>query len=77
MLSVNELNCDEILMDAVGFLWTQYRVLVGAVQINQPFSVDMDGLSRGASAGDYLVKDFNGQVFPCDRNHFETHFQMV
>ena len=59
--------------------FSSYRkkpVLVGAMQVNEPFQVEtLEGVMEG-KAGDYLICGIAGELYPCDRKIFMRTYVM-
>jgi hypothetical protein len=52
-------------------------IVVHAKQMNHVFCVDtLEGVMSG-NPGDYLMKDINGELYPCKREIFEASFNWV
>ena len=52
-------------------------LIVGAVQINEPFIVEtLEGLHTG-SPGDYLMVGVNNERYPCKKEIFEKSYEWV
>jgi hypothetical protein len=50
-------------------------VIVQAIQINVPFTVEtLEGTMRG-NAGDYLIRGVNGEYYPCKPDIFEKTYE--
>jgi hypothetical protein len=60
--------------------WLNVRkkpIIIQAVQVNEPFTVDsMEGTMSG-KAGDYLMKGVKGELYICDREVFESSYDVV
>lgn len=56
----------------------KYPIIVDAVQINEPFTVDtLEGHSKEGKAGDYLMIGVRGEKYPIDKSIFEETYEIV
>jgi hypothetical protein len=52
-------------------------IVVFATQINEDFCVNtLEGLMKGY-AGDYLIRDIRGEIYPCEKSIFEDTYVWV
>jgi len=52
-------------------------VVVQAIQINVPFSVEtLEGTMQG-NPGDYLIRGVNGEYYPCKPDIFAKTYELV
>ena len=50
---------------------------IRCIQVQEPFKVEtMEGILEG-KAGDYLMIGVRGEMYPCDREIFETTYDLV
>ena len=49
-------------------------IIISAKQINKEFTINsLGGVAKG-KAGDYIIKDEEGEIYPCDRELFEEDY---
>jgi hypothetical protein len=53
-------------------------IIVGAVQINEPFRADsMEGNYAQGKSGDYLMKGIEGELYICYKEIFEKTYDFL
>lgn len=52
-------------------------MVVEAVKLTRPITVDTSNGTVKGLPGDYLVTDQNGVQYPCDRDQFEAEYELV
>ncbi|MCE7790864.1 hypothetical protein K8O68_00330 [Salipaludibacillus sp. CUR1] len=52
-------------------------VVVEAVKITRPISIETEGNTVKGHTGDYLITESDGQQYPCNAQLFEEEFEPV
>jgi len=52
-------------------------VVVEAIKMSRPISIETEGNTVKARTGDYLVTEKDGQQYPCNPELFEQEFELV
>ncbi|WP_280768035.1 hypothetical protein [Salipaludibacillus daqingensis] len=52
-------------------------VVVEAVKLTRPISIETDGETVKGRSGDYLITEKDGQQYPCNPELFEQEFERV
>lgn len=71
---------DGVIINPDTLLFTRYRkkpVVVKAIEMLEPFEVDtLEGVMRG-NAGDYLIKETKGELYPCKSYVFHDVYEVA
>ncbi|MFS0861094.1 hypothetical protein [Fredinandcohnia sp. 179-A 10B2 NHS] len=52
-------------------------VVVEAVKLTRPITIETSNGTMKGLPGDYLVTDTNGEQYPCDRDQFESEYELI
>jgi hypothetical protein len=52
-------------------------IIVEAVKLKRSITIETSNGTLKGLPGDYLITDKNGEQYPCDRDQFETDFELV
>lgn len=52
-------------------------IVVEAVKLTRPITIETSKGTMKGLPGDYLVTDKNGEQYPCDRDQFESEYELV
>ena len=71
------MNAEEAkkLLEKYGKLYVKKRIFVRAVKMDQNFVVETLSGALTGSKGDYLVEDEDGNLYPVEREIFETVYK--
>lgn len=52
-------------------------IIVEAVKLTRSITIETSNGTMKGLPGDYLITDDNGEQYPCDRDQFETEYELV
>jgi hypothetical protein len=52
-------------------------IIVEAVKLKRSITIETSNGTMKGLPGDYLITDKNGEQYPCDRDRFETEYELV
>ena len=52
-------------------------IVVEAVKLTRPITIETSNGSMKGLPGDYLITDKDGEQYPCDRDQFEAEYEPV
>jgi hypothetical protein len=52
-------------------------IIVEAVKLKRSVTIETSNGTMKGLPGDYLITEKNGEQYPCDRDQFETEYELV